>query len=201
MRKSDACCVERRQLEKRLSSGLRSPHCCSDLGDNLCSHIQQMAITRHWSPCTYKVRDQTKYLLKSLAFWDSVVPDSLFIYCSYGQQMINTLSPPTYVWLRWSFPIFSITEHIDFATPIQQPAMEPVCNGNLPTSMHTLDHLQGVSNRASLHYTGESQLTEVSVSCIQPVCSFCRRVMMQLIVKAQVARPGFFFCLFQITVV
>lgn len=27
--------------------------------------------------------------------------------------------------------------------------------------MHTLDHLQGVSNRASLHYTGESQLTEV----------------------------------------
>ncbi|KAK2100563.1 hypothetical protein P7K49_021911 [Saguinus oedipus] len=39
--------------------------------------------------------------------------------------------------------------------------MEPLCNGNLPTSMHTLDHLHGVSNRASLHYTGESQLTEV----------------------------------------
>ncbi|KAM9079652.1 tetratricopeptide repeat protein 17 isoform 6-T6 [Megaptera novaeangliae] len=63
--------------------------------------------------------------------------------------------------IEWSSPFFSITEHIDFATPIQQPAMEPVCNGNLPTSMHTLDHLQGVSNRASLHYTGESQLTEV----------------------------------------
>ncbi|XP_061237168.1 tetratricopeptide repeat protein 17 isoform X3 [Bos javanicus] len=63
--------------------------------------------------------------------------------------------------IEWSSAFFSITEHIDFATPIQQPAMEPVCNGNLPTSMHTLDHLQGVSNRASLHYTGESQLTEV----------------------------------------
>lgn len=62
----------------------------------------------------------------------------------------------------WSSPFLSITEHIDFATPIQQPAMEPLCNGNLPTSMHTLDHLHGVSNRASLHYTGESQLTEVS---------------------------------------
>lgn len=64
--------------------------------------------------------------------------------------------------LMWSSSFSSITEHIDFATPIQQPAMEPLCNGNLPTSMHTLDHLHGVSNRASLHYTGESQLTEVS---------------------------------------
>ncbi|XP_055405311.1 tetratricopeptide repeat protein 17 isoform X3 [Bubalus kerabau] len=64
-------------------------------------------------------------------------------------------------WLAVSSKNIDITEHIDFATPIQQPAMEPVCNGNLPTSMHTLDHLQGVSNRASLHYTGESQLTEV----------------------------------------
>lgn len=62
----------------------------------------------------------------------------------------------------------SITEHIDFATPIQQPAMEPLCDGRLPTSMHTLDHLQGVSNRASLHYTGESQLTEVSTPAPAP---------------------------------
>uniref|UniRef100_A0A8C0QWF9 Tetratricopeptide repeat domain 17 n=1 Tax=Canis lupus dingo TaxID=286419 RepID=A0A8C0QWF9_CANLU len=65
-------------------------------------------------------------------------------------------------WLAVSSKNIDITEHIDFATPIQQPAMEPLCNGNLPTSMHTLDHLHGVSNRASLHYTGESQLTEVS---------------------------------------
>ncbi|XP_055137842.1 tetratricopeptide repeat protein 17 isoform X5 [Symphalangus syndactylus] len=64
-------------------------------------------------------------------------------------------------WLAVSSKNIDITEHIDFATPIQQPAMEPLCNGNLPTSMHTLDHLHGVSNRASLHYTGESQLTEV----------------------------------------
>ncbi|XP_036924979.1 tetratricopeptide repeat protein 17 isoform X2 [Sturnira hondurensis] len=64
-------------------------------------------------------------------------------------------------WLAVSSKNIDITEHIDFATPIQQPAMEPICNGNLPTSMHTLDHLHGVSNRASLHYTGESQLTEV----------------------------------------
>lgn len=55
----------------------------------------------------------------------------------------------------------SITEHIDFATQLQEPAMEPLCNPNLPASMHTLDHLQGVSSRASLHYTGESQLKEV----------------------------------------
>ncbi|XP_049636661.1 tetratricopeptide repeat protein 17 [Suncus etruscus] len=64
-------------------------------------------------------------------------------------------------WLAVSSKNIDITEHIDFATPIQQPAVEPLCNGNLPTSMHTLDHLHGVSNRASLHYTGESQLTEV----------------------------------------
>ncbi|XP_066219073.1 tetratricopeptide repeat protein 17 isoform X1 [Saccopteryx leptura] len=64
-------------------------------------------------------------------------------------------------WLAVSSKNVDITEHIDFATPIQQPAMEPVCNGNLPTSMHTLDHLHGVANRASLHYTGESQLIEV----------------------------------------
>ncbi|KAB0370773.1 hypothetical protein FD755_017182 [Muntiacus reevesi] len=69
-------------------------------------------------------------------------------------------------WLAVSSKNIDITEHIDFATPIQQPAMEPVCNGNLPTSMHTLDHLQGVSNRASLHYTGESQLTENQTSWV-----------------------------------
>ncbi|CAH6788196.1 Ttc17 [Phodopus roborovskii] len=69
-------------------------------------------------------------------------------------------------WLAVSSKNIDITEHIDFATPIQQPAMEPLCNGNLPTSMHTLDHLQGVSNRASLHYTGESQLTENQTSWV-----------------------------------
>lgn len=57
----------------------------------------------------------------------------------------------------------SITEHIDFATPLQEPAAEPVCNANLPASMHTLDHLGGVANRGSIHYTGESQLKEVRV--------------------------------------
>lgn len=45
--------------------------------------------------------------------------------------------------------------------------MEPVCNANLPASMHTLDHLQGVANRASLHYTGESQLKEVAYAVMQ----------------------------------
>uniref|UniRef100_A0A8C4Y6U0 Tetratricopeptide repeat domain 17 n=1 Tax=Gopherus evgoodei TaxID=1825980 RepID=A0A8C4Y6U0_9SAUR len=47
------------------------------------------------------------------------------------------------------------------AVSLQEPAMEPLCSPSLPASMHTLDHLQGVSNRASLHYTGESQLKEV----------------------------------------
>ncbi|KAK2501085.1 hypothetical protein MC885_004582, partial [Smutsia gigantea] len=64
-------------------------------------------------------------------------------------------------WLAVSSKNIDITEHIDFATPIQQPAVEPLCNSNLPTSMHTLDHLHGVSSRASLHYPGERQLTEV----------------------------------------
>uniref|UniRef100_A0A8C3GCV0 Tetratricopeptide repeat domain 17 n=1 Tax=Cairina moschata TaxID=8855 RepID=A0A8C3GCV0_CAIMO len=64
-------------------------------------------------------------------------------------------------WLAVSAKNIDITEHIDFATQLQEPAMEPLCNPNLPASMHTLDHLQGVSSRASLHYTGESQLKEV----------------------------------------
>uniref|UniRef100_W5KV93 Tetratricopeptide repeat domain 17 n=1 Tax=Astyanax mexicanus TaxID=7994 RepID=W5KV93_ASTMX len=64
-------------------------------------------------------------------------------------------------WLAVSAKNIDITEHIDFATPLQEPAVEPVCNANLPASMHTLDHLGGVANRGSIHYTGESQLKEV----------------------------------------
>nr|XP_015193805.1 PREDICTED: tetratricopeptide repeat protein 17 isoform X1 [Lepisosteus oculatus]XP_015193806.1 PREDICTED: tetratricopeptide repeat protein 17 isoform X1 [Lepisosteus oculatus] len=64
-------------------------------------------------------------------------------------------------WLAVSAKNIDITEHIDFATPLQEPAVEPVCNPNLPASMHTLDHLSGVANRGSIHYTGESQLREV----------------------------------------
>ncbi|XP_076853647.1 tetratricopeptide repeat protein 17 [Brachyhypopomus gauderio] len=64
-------------------------------------------------------------------------------------------------WLAVSAKNIDITEHIDFATPLQEPAAEPVCNANLPASMHTLDHLGGVANRGSIHYTGESQLREV----------------------------------------
>ncbi|XP_061466796.1 tetratricopeptide repeat protein 17 isoform X2 [Rhineura floridana] len=64
-------------------------------------------------------------------------------------------------WLAVSAKNIDITKHIDFATQLQEPAMEPLCNANLPASMHTLDHLQGVANRASLHYMGESQLKEV----------------------------------------
>uniref|UniRef100_A0A4W3J7M6 Tetratricopeptide repeat domain 17 n=1 Tax=Callorhinchus milii TaxID=7868 RepID=A0A4W3J7M6_CALMI len=64
-------------------------------------------------------------------------------------------------WLAVSAKNIDITEHIDFATPLQEPAVEPVCNANLPASMHTLDHLYGVANRLSIHYTGESQLKEV----------------------------------------
>uniref|UniRef100_A0A8D3CCM4 Tetratricopeptide repeat domain 17 n=1 Tax=Scophthalmus maximus TaxID=52904 RepID=A0A8D3CCM4_SCOMX len=64
-------------------------------------------------------------------------------------------------WLAVSAKNIDITEHIDFATPLQEPAAEPLCNANLATSMHTLDHLAGVANRAAIHYTGESQLREV----------------------------------------
>ncbi|XP_057213044.1 tetratricopeptide repeat protein 17 [Triplophysa rosa] len=64
-------------------------------------------------------------------------------------------------WLAVSAKNIDITEHIDFATPLQEPAVEPLCNANLPASMHTLDHLSGVANRGGIHYTGESQLREV----------------------------------------
>uniref|UniRef100_A0AAY5EZ98 Tetratricopeptide repeat domain 17 n=1 Tax=Electrophorus electricus TaxID=8005 RepID=A0AAY5EZ98_ELEEL len=64
-------------------------------------------------------------------------------------------------WLAVSAKNIDITEHIDFATPLQEPEAEPVCSANLPASMHTLDHLGGVANRGSIHYTGESQLREV----------------------------------------
>uniref|UniRef100_A0A8D0L4X3 Tetratricopeptide repeat protein 17 n=1 Tax=Sphenodon punctatus TaxID=8508 RepID=A0A8D0L4X3_SPHPU len=64
-------------------------------------------------------------------------------------------------WLAVSAKNIDITEHIDFATHLQEPATEPLCNPNLPASMHTLDHLQGVASRGSLHYTGESQMKEV----------------------------------------
>ncbi|KAM6950047.1 tetratricopeptide repeat protein 17 [Lycodopsis pacificus] len=64
-------------------------------------------------------------------------------------------------WLAVSAKNIDITEHIDFATPLQEPAAEPLCNANLAASMHTLDHLAGVANRAAIHYTGESQLREV----------------------------------------
>uniref|UniRef100_A0A8C5D680 Tetratricopeptide repeat domain 17 n=1 Tax=Gouania willdenowi TaxID=441366 RepID=A0A8C5D680_GOUWI len=64
-------------------------------------------------------------------------------------------------WLAVSAKNIDITEHIDFATALQEPAAEPLCNANLAASMHTLDHLVGVANRASIHYTGESQLREV----------------------------------------
>uniref|UniRef100_A0A3P9LLN9 Tetratricopeptide repeat domain 17 n=1 Tax=Oryzias latipes TaxID=8090 RepID=A0A3P9LLN9_ORYLA len=67
-------------------------------------------------------------------------------------------SPPLPA-LGWLFLI--PTNHIDFATPLQEPAVEPLCNANLAASMHTLDHLAGVANRAAIHYTGESQLREV----------------------------------------
>uniref|UniRef100_A0A3P8RJB1 Tetratricopeptide repeat domain 17 n=1 Tax=Amphiprion percula TaxID=161767 RepID=A0A3P8RJB1_AMPPE len=64
-------------------------------------------------------------------------------------------------WLAVSAKNIDITEHIDFATLLQEPAAEPLCNANLAASMHTLDHLAGVANRAAIHYTGESQLREV----------------------------------------
>lgn len=114
--------------------------------------------------CTCKMGDQTRSLLRSLVC-ESVAPHGPINVLKLAIRWLLILLLPTlsdFPWLTWESPFSSITEHIDFATPIQQPAMEPLCNGNLPTSMHTLDHLHGVSNRASLHYTGESQLTEVS---------------------------------------
>ncbi|OCT82030.1 hypothetical protein XELAEV_18024538mg [Xenopus laevis] len=71
------------------------------------------------------------------------------------------LSTVASTWLAVSAKNIDITEHMDFATALQEPGVEPLCNGNLASSMHTLDHLYGVANRAAIHYTGESQLKEV----------------------------------------
>ncbi|XP_072278323.1 tetratricopeptide repeat protein 17 [Pyxicephalus adspersus] len=71
------------------------------------------------------------------------------------------LSTVASTWLAVSAKNIDITEHVDFATPLQEPGVEPLCNANLAASMHTLDHLYGVANRAAIHYTGESQLKEV----------------------------------------
>ncbi|XP_030056665.1 tetratricopeptide repeat protein 17 isoform X2 [Microcaecilia unicolor] len=71
------------------------------------------------------------------------------------------LSTVASTWLGVSAKNIDITEHIDFVTQLQEPSIEPLCNANLAASMHTLDHLYGVSNRANIHYTGESQLKEV----------------------------------------
>ncbi|XP_069821242.1 tetratricopeptide repeat protein 17 [Dendropsophus ebraccatus] len=71
------------------------------------------------------------------------------------------LSTVASTWLAVSAKNIDITEHVDFGTQLQEPGVEPLCNANLPPSMHTLDHLYGVANRAAIHYTGESQLKEV----------------------------------------
>ncbi|XP_068117922.1 tetratricopeptide repeat protein 17 [Hyperolius riggenbachi] len=71
------------------------------------------------------------------------------------------LSTVASTWLAVSAKNIDITEHVDFATPLQEPGAEPLCSANLAASMHTLDHLYGVANRAAIHYTGESQLKEV----------------------------------------
>ncbi|XP_075423349.1 tetratricopeptide repeat protein 17 isoform X3 [Ascaphus truei] len=71
------------------------------------------------------------------------------------------LSTVASTWLAVSAKNIDITEHVDFATQLQEPGVEPLCNTNLAASMHTLDHLYGVSNRAAIHYTGEGQLREV----------------------------------------
>uniref|UniRef100_A0A672G359 Tetratricopeptide repeat domain 17 n=1 Tax=Salarias fasciatus TaxID=181472 RepID=A0A672G359_SALFA len=85
--------------------------------------------------------------------WAGQVPGWLFQPKTSSKTVtVLTVSPRNQV---------HITEHIDFATPLQEPAAEPLCNANLAASMHTLDHLAGVANRAAIHYTGESQLREV----------------------------------------
>ncbi|XP_069479430.1 tetratricopeptide repeat protein 17 isoform X2 [Ambystoma mexicanum] len=71
------------------------------------------------------------------------------------------LSTVASTWLAVSAKNIDITEHIDFGTQLQEPSVEPLCNANHAASMHTLDHLLGVAGRASIHYTGESQLKEV----------------------------------------
>ena len=100
---------------------------------------------------TAKQREKENVVTSSMSLQGSIPTPKTEVFLSFVFYFVSS-----------SLPLFSITEHIDFGTPLQEPAAEPLCNANLAASMHTLDHLAGVANRAAIHYTGESQLREVS---------------------------------------
>ena len=45
-------------------------------------------------------------------------------------------------------------------SPLLTSHLEPVCNAEVGTSMHTLDHLQGMAHRANMEYMAELGLDE-----------------------------------------
>ncbi|XP_029438103.1 tetratricopeptide repeat protein 17 isoform X3 [Rhinatrema bivittatum] len=134
-------------FRQSLALATRCPDCESSLQLIRCLQLYPLLYNITASSCSGKKPDY-----RSLG-WPS--PDE----CLKLRRVELTTVAST--WLAVSAKNIDITEHIDFVTQLQEPGMEPLCNANLAASMHTLDHLHGVSNRASIHYTGESQLKEV----------------------------------------
>ncbi|XP_038052658.1 tetratricopeptide repeat protein 17-like [Patiria miniata] len=63
-------------------------------------------------------------------------------------------------WVSVTAKNVKIEEHIDFQAKLPSKSLEPVCEADVGTSMHTLDHLEGMAGREELQYTAEQGLDE-----------------------------------------
>ncbi|XP_033645918.1 tetratricopeptide repeat protein 17-like [Asterias rubens] len=63
-------------------------------------------------------------------------------------------------WVSVTAKSIRIEDHIDLQSPLLTSHLEPVCNAEVGTSMHTLDHLQGMAHRANMEYMAELGLDE-----------------------------------------
>lgn len=62
----------------------------------------------------------------------------------------------------WShnFAIFRYTDYIDFKSELPQQSVPPFCAANLPFSMITMEHLDGLMNRDQLKNSPEKDLNK-----------------------------------------
>ena len=58
-----------------------------------------------------------------------------------------------------------LDEYVDFRTRLtrEELKIQPYCNPDLPTSMHTLDHIPAMAQRRELTYEAEQGLKEVKI--------------------------------------
>ncbi|XP_030845341.1 tetratricopeptide repeat protein 17 [Strongylocentrotus purpuratus] len=66
-------------------------------------------------------------------------------------------------WVSISAKDMRLDEYIDFRTQLtrEELKIQPYCNPDLPTSMHTLDHIPAMAQRRELTYEAEQGLKEV----------------------------------------